>query len=152
MKSARTRFGVSIDTELATRFDAEISAKGYRTRSKALEDLIRNWLIKQEITLHNNKGVGVITLIYDHHTTATSGALLHIQHHHTGRVVTTTHIHLNEYLCMEVIIVRGYIAEIKHLAEELAPVRGVKQVKLTLTSADALSSPQAGHEHTPVEE
>jgi CopG family nickel-responsive transcriptional regulator len=145
VKSARTRFGVSIDSELATRFDAKIAAKGYRTRSKALEDLIRSWLIEQELTLQNKEAVGVIILVYDHQTAATTGALLHIQHHHTSKVVSTTHIHLNEYSCMEVIIVRAHASEIRHIADELAPVRGVKQVKLTITTDDALTPPQGTH-------
>lgn len=145
--SSRTRFGVSIDSELATQFDTEIAVKGYKTRSKALEDLIRSWLIEQRLTQQNKEAVGVITLLYDHETTTTTGALLHIQHHHAGKVVSTTHIHLNEQACMEVIIVRGCVSEIRHVADELAPVRGVKQVKLTMTADEMLTAASEKSEH-----
>lgn len=129
----RVRFGVCLEEELVKNFDSEIRKKGYRNRSKAIGDLIRDWLIQQRIVLEEKEGVGVITLLYDHEIRATTDALLDLQHLYAGKVVATTHIHLTHHLCLEVLIVKGMISQIKEIADKLSPIRGVKQVKLTLT-------------------
>ncbi len=51
--------------------------------------------------------MGVVTLIYDHHVSRIAERLTDLQHHHLDRVVTTTHVHLDERRCLEVILLRG---------------------------------------------
>lgn len=130
----RVRFGVSVEEALIQKFDGEIQKKGYSNRSKLIADLIRDWLIQQKINLENIKGVGVITLLYDHEIRTTTDALLDVQHSYTSKVVTTTHIHLDSHTCLEVLIVKGDLARIKEIADQLSPIRGVKQVQLTVTT------------------
>ncbi|MBE0479308.1 nickel-responsive transcriptional regulator NikR [Candidatus Aerophobetes bacterium] len=132
--SERVRFGVCLEKDLIQKFDEEIKIKSYTNRSKAIGDLIRDWLIQQKISLQDREGVGVITLIYDHEIRATTDALLDLQHSYTGKVITTTHIHLNPHICLEVIIVKGRLPQIKEIADKLSPIRGVKQVQLNLTT------------------
>jgi CopG family nickel-responsive transcriptional regulator len=42
------RFGVSIDGQLMKKYDALISRKGYKNRSEAIRDLIRDRLVDEE--------------------------------------------------------------------------------------------------------
>ena len=42
------RFGVSIEEDLLTQFDAQIHEKGYTNRSEAIRDLIRAQIVHQE--------------------------------------------------------------------------------------------------------
>lgn len=130
----RVRFGVCLEEDLIQKFDEEIQKKGYTNRSKAIGDLIRNWLIQQKINLEDREGVGIITLLYDHQIRITTDALLDVQHSYSNKVVTTTHIHLDAHICLEVIIVKGNLGKIKEIADRLSPIRGVKQVQLTLTT------------------
>jgi len=130
----KVRFGVCLDESLLKRFDAEIGKKGYNNRSKAIGDLIRNWLIEESWKVEEKRGVGVISLLYDHDTRTTLDALIDLQHSYTSMVVASTHVHLDAHTCLEVVIVRGKISVIKKLADHFAPIRGVKQVKLTLTT------------------
>jgi len=132
--AGRVRFGVCLEGELVKKFDQEIQKKGYNNRSKAIGDLIRDWLIQQKISLEGKQGVGVITLLYDHEVRATTDALLDIQHSYSGKIVSTTHIHLDPHICLEVLIVKGELSQIKEIADRLSPIRGVKQVQLTLTT------------------
>ncbi len=43
-----TRFGISIDDELLQTFDQLIEKAGYQSRSEAIRDLIRNYLVQRQ--------------------------------------------------------------------------------------------------------
>lgn len=42
------RFGVSLDKDLLTEFDRKIAEEGYETRSKAVGDLLKEYVIEKE--------------------------------------------------------------------------------------------------------
>jgi len=134
--SQKVRFGVCLDENLLKKFDEEIQKKGYTNRSKAIGDVIRNWLIQEHWKMEERKGVGVISLLYDHEIRKTLDALVDLQHSYTNMVIASTHVHLDPHTCLEVIIVRGKLSLIRKIADHLAPIRGVKQVKLTLTTEE----------------
>ncbi|RLE14013.1 nickel-responsive transcriptional regulator NikR [Candidatus Aerophobetes bacterium] len=137
--SQRIRFGVCLEGELVKRFDSEIKKKGYNNRSKAIGDIIRDWLIQEQLVKAEEKeGVGVITLLYNHEVRTTMDALVDLQHSYPHIVIATTHVHLDPHICLEVIIARGKLNTIKEIADHLSPIRGVKQVKLILTTADEI--------------
>lgn len=132
--SRRVRFGVCLEEELIRKFDREIKKKGYTNRSKAIGDIIRSWLIQEQLGVEKGEGVGVITLLYNHEVRSTMDALLELQHSYPGVLIATTHVHLGPHICLEVIIAKGKLNLIKKIADRLSPIRGVKQVKLILTS------------------
>ncbi len=79
--------------------------------------------------------MGVVTLIYDHHVSRIARRLTDLQHHHLDRVVTTTHVHLDEHRCLEVILLRGPAREIRDLADDLIGTKGVETGRLVLAPA-----------------
>ena len=79
--------------------------------------------------------MGVVTLIYDHHVSRIARRLTDLQHHHLDRVVTTTHVHLDEHRCLEVILLRGPARQIRDLADDLIGTKGVETGRLVLASA-----------------
>jgi CopG family transcriptional regulator, nickel-responsive regulator len=65
--SELARTGVSLEEDLLQEFDRLIAKRGYKNRSEAFRDLIREALLTE--TVHSNKPVvGTLTLVYDHHT------------------------------------------------------------------------------------
>ncbi len=132
--SELVRFGVSMDEKLLSKFDQLIESKGYSNRSEALRDLIRDSLVQAESELGTKKMVGVITILYNHHTREIGDTLTELQHHFYQAIISTTHIHLDEHNCLEVMIARGRGVDIKEIADRLIGSRGVKHGKLTLTS------------------
>jgi len=129
-----TRFGVSIDDQLLVKFDELIARKGYTNRSEAIRDLIRDSLVQTEWESASQETIGTITLVYNNHTHELSDLLTHLQHLHYGSIISTTHIHLDEGNCLEVLIVRGKGEEIKHISDLLISARGVKHGRLSLTT------------------
>ncbi|HMP89601.1 MAG TPA: nickel-responsive transcriptional regulator NikR [Kiritimatiellia bacterium] len=128
------RFSISIDSELLKQFDRYIALKKYQNRSEAIRDLIRKSLIEQEWKA-NQEVVGVITLVFNHHQRQLQDKMTEIQHKYHHIVVSTTHIHLGEHDCLEVIIARGKASLVQSLSELLTAMKGVKDGSLTMSSA-----------------
>lgn len=130
------RFGVSLNSELLERFDVLNELKGYKTRSEAIRDLIREELVEQEWQGEDadRETVGVFSIIYDHHQNELSQVLNGIQHDHLELIVSTTHIHVDHHNCLEVIILRGSSQRIRQVTDRIASTRGVKHGKLIMTS------------------
>jgi CopG family nickel-responsive transcriptional regulator len=129
-KAELKRFGVSMNRELLALFDRYLAEHRYKNRSEALRDMVRKALVAEEWD-HNRETVGAITLIYDHHTPGLSQKLNNLQHDFAGKVIASTHIHLDHHHCLEVIVARGKARLVKVLADSLIAQRGVKYGNLT---------------------
>ena len=70
-----SRFGVSMDAELLSAFDALIEKKGYANRSEAFRDLVRDEIIKTKWTESNEPTIAALCMVFDHHY---AGALFQI--------------------------------------------------------------------------
>jgi len=134
---AVTRFGVSIADQLVKAFDKRIHAKGYRTRSEAIRDIIRDYLVEGEWERQTDPVVGTITVVYGHGTRELTRALTDLQHRFHGSVVCSTHIHLDEHNCLEVVVVKGAASQVRAIADRLISTRGVKHGKLVCTTTGA---------------
>ena len=128
------RFGVSIEKNLLDKFDQIIQLKGYVNRSEAIRDMIRDRLVIEELNDKNAESIGTLTLIYSHDVHELSEKLNEIQHHNHRIIVSTTHIHLDEHNCLEVLILRGKTKQIQTIADKLLSVKNVRHGKLTCTT------------------
>jgi CopG family nickel-responsive transcriptional regulator len=128
------RFGVSMEEDLLTRFDAMVEARGYRSRSEAIRDLVRQELVKDEWAEPKAEVVGTITIVYEHHQHELANVLADLQHQHHGAILCSTHIHLDEHNCLEVVIARGSSARLRLIANALISTRGVKHGQLVSTT------------------
>ena len=128
------RVGVSFEPELLTNFDKLIRTKGYTNRSEAIRDLVRKAIIDEAVTEERGEVIGTLTIIYDHHEGDVTDKLLHIQHHHHTEISSTTHIHMDEKLCLEVLVVRGKVKSVRSLADSIKALKGVKHGELVIAS------------------
>lgn len=128
------RFSVSLEGELLKAFDEYIDQMGYTSRSEAVRDLIRDKLVVREWQDPKAEGVGVVTLVYDHHQRDLPEKLTQLQHRFFREIVSTTHIHLDRHNCLEVIIVRGQARTLQSIADLLISTKGVKHGRLLATT------------------
>ncbi|MCL6476314.1 MAG: nickel-responsive transcriptional regulator NikR [Firmicutes bacterium] len=128
------RFGVSIPADLVDAFDHLIEGKGYRTRSEAIRDLMRDALVESEWESNTGEVVGTVTIVYNHEVREISRVLTQLQHQYVDAIVCTTHVHMDEHNCMEVLVVRGSAAQVQAIADKLISMRGVKHGKLVCTT------------------
>jgi CopG family nickel-responsive transcriptional regulator len=131
-----SRISISLENALLEAFDRSIEARGYGNRSEAIRDLIRDQLIKEEAERATGEQVAVVTLVYDHHARELAARLIDKQHHHHELVVSSLHVHLGERHCLEVSVLRGPAAQVRHLGEELLATKGVLHGEIVLTSGE----------------
>jgi len=131
------RFGVSIEEKLLKKFDSVIAGKGYVNRSEAVRDLIRDLLETDDLADAEAEVIGTLTFIYSHDVREISDKLNDIQHHHYTAIISSTHIHMDEHNCMEVLILRGKACEIQTISDNLLSLKNIRHGKLTTTAASS---------------
>jgi CopG family nickel-responsive transcriptional regulator len=132
--SSLLRYTITMPEELFKAFDRRNRRKGYRNRSEAIRDLVRDALVRDEWSRPNRRIVAALTIVYDHHTRGLAEKLTDAQHRHGHEIISTLHVHLDHRNCLEVIVLRGKAGEVRALADSLAAVKGVKHSNLSLTT------------------
>lgn len=128
------RYTITMPHELFAAFDERNKQKGYRNRSEAIRDLVREALVKEEWANPDERVAATVTMVYDHHTRALADKITEVQHDFGDLIVSTLHVHLDHHNCMEVIVLRGLAREIHAVADALTCIKGVKHAQLTLTT------------------
>ena len=128
------RFGVSLEKALLNKFDALIKEKKYTNRSEALRDLIRQELVQKQWQ-EGQEVAGAITLVYDHHKKEVLSGVIDKQHDFQEVIISTQHIHLDHYNCLEIIAVRGRARDIQRLANTMKAIKGVRNATLSISSS-----------------
>ena len=131
--SGIVRLSFSIEEPLLERLENLVQEGNYTNRSEFIRDLIRDRLV-EEAWNRDEEAVGTVTLIYNHHTRDLPGRLTHLQHHHHDVILATTHIHLDDDLCAEIVVVKGVAHQIQHLADSLRKEKGVLHASLSVSS------------------
>jgi len=129
-----TRFGVSLPSELISAFDESIKRRGYANRSEAIRDMMRDRLVEEEWESYDGDVVATVTIVYDHETRELSSALNHIQHHFHSTVICTTHVHMDEHNCLEVVVLKGRADAVRKIADRLISTKGVKHGRLVCST------------------
>jgi CopG family nickel-responsive transcriptional regulator len=128
------RFSVSIEKELVENFEKILKLDNYKNRSKAITDLINNYLLEKKISISGNPTVaGVITMVYNHHKRCLTEEITHLQHHFIDVIISTQHIHLNEEKCLEIVALKGKYDRINELYTKLKSLKGVINAKLIIS-------------------
>ena len=126
---------MSLPSDLLDRFDEIIEKRGYSSRSEALRDAIRNYIVNYEwMSEVQGERVGVISLVYEHDQRGLADELTEIQHRHMGLITSSVHVHLDHENCLEIIALHGDGDAIRQLAETEMALKGVKYVKLNAIS------------------
>jgi len=132
------RIGVSLDKGLLEKFDKLIAGKGYQSRSEAIRDLVREQISSERLEEPSVSAVAAVCLVYNHHASNLMKKLTALQHSHLLQVISSLHIHLGEHDCMEIVVLKGRIGQIKKVADSIICQKGVKLGKINLVPADTV--------------
>jgi len=126
------RITATLDEDLVEELDRFQKDRGYQNRSEALRDLIRAGL--RETAGENEGGacVGALVYVYDHEVRALAKRLTTAQHDHHDLSVATMHVHLDHQSCLEVAVLRGSSADVRHFSEHIIAERGVRHGRLVI--------------------
>ncbi|MDY0395050.1 nickel-responsive transcriptional regulator NikR [Virgibacillus halophilus] len=112
--------------------------KGYVNRSEAIRDLVRDALLRHVWDEDEQIAAGSILLFYNHHRRNLMEELTNIQHEMHDQIMATTHFHLDNDHCLEMIIVKGKPNEIQRLSNQLTSLKGVDYGRLTLAPLNSI--------------
>ena len=143
-KEVMARVGISVEEPLMRQFDHYLSRRGYKNRSEAVRDLIREKLTEQQAA-GGGEMVGTIVVVYDHHKPGLVEQLLTLQHDSDATIVASLHVHLDHHHCLETIIARGLTAKLEKLQGAIAALKGVGQCQISWASCRVMHA--AGHGH-----
>ncbi len=142
------RITISLDEALAQEFDALIERRGYRNRSEAVRDLLREHLeaARQQESAAGRGGhcVANLSYVYNHHERDLAERLTELQHGHHDLTVATMHAHLDHDNCLESVILKGPTGAVRAFADALVAERGVRHGQLNVVSVEVANS---AHDH-----
>ena len=136
--SALKRFGVSMDGSLLRRFDNLVKLRGYENRSEAVRDLVREAIIQQTWEENDQIIAGSILLFYDHHQRNLLEEMNNIQHSVHDLILASTHFHVNHDNCLELIVVKGRVKDIRELSNKLTSLKGVSYGNFTVAPVEQI--------------
>lgn len=121
------RVTISLDDDLAARFDAVVRDRAYASRSEAVRDLVRVAVDgERRAATHGGTCVASLSYVYNHRTRALAARLLDLQHAHHDLVAATTHIVLDHEASLETVLLRGPTAAVQRFADRVVAERGVR--------------------------
>ncbi len=142
---ALERISVSLDEDLTAQFEQYLQARGYKNRSEAIRDLIREKLESERIEdADDGHCIGTLTYVFNHHERELARRLTNTQHHHHDVAVSTLHVHLDHDNCMETVVVNGSTRQVKAFANSIISQPGVRHGKLNVIPAEV---EQDSHHH-----
>jgi len=139
------RFTVSMDEELFEQFDRIAHARGYDNRSEAIRDLVRDYLETSRLQ-KDNKGhcIATLTYVYNHHERDLAALVTSSHHEHHDLTLSSMHVHMDHDNCLEVVILRGTVQDVRFFANKVIAKNGVRHGKLHIIPIEIS---EISHEH-----
>ena len=82
--------------------------------------------IASDVAESGNGECVAVVAAFDHKTRALSNRMVEHQHEHTSLVISSMHVHLNHDKCVEAVVMRGKMRQVRHLAETMIAETGVE--------------------------
>lgn len=130
-----SRISISLPEELLTELDEMVAARGFASRSQAINDMLHQSLVEHKRERGDDVMVGVLTLFYDNSVAGLQKQLADLQFQYIDEVISSLHVHLIHNQTMEVILVQGPAKKLQSIADEMITRRGVISGKMQLIAA-----------------
>ncbi|HEY7759172.1 MAG TPA: nickel-responsive transcriptional regulator NikR [Burkholderiales bacterium] len=141
------RFTISLSESLAKEFDDLIRNKGYKNRSEAVRDMLRDLLKSDRLERQEAPYcVAALSYVYNHHARDLAERLTNLQHQHHDLVLSTMHVHLDHDNCLETLMLRGATGEVTAFANALMAEAQVRHGRLNLVPVE-IDNHVAHHHH-----
>jgi len=153
------RVTVTIDDDLMADLNQFVAKRGYQNRSEAVRDLARAAIQQAALDISGGtrRCIGAVIYVYDRSARQLTKRLIEVSEDGHDLSRTTLHIDLDHDRCMEVMVLRGRIEEVKRLSDQVIAQRGVRHGRLVLVPIDFKSKVPARkrmatgrHPHVPV--
>ncbi len=116
------RFGVSMEEELVALLDELAQREQYANRSEALRSLVRARLAEDTDPEDERPVAGIVSLLYPYDRRL---ARAPIAPYPSLRISANLQLHLQESICLKVLVVQGKSSEVHRWAQPLVAQKGV---------------------------
>ncbi|MCI4335984.1 MAG: nickel-responsive transcriptional regulator NikR [Thermoplasmata archaeon] len=140
------RTAISLEPEVLEALDAWVTHRNSPSRSEAIRFLVRQQLAIESLADPEADAVGTVLVLYDHRKPMVQRRLTAAQHRWGEHIRSTSHVHLEGDVCLEVMILAGRRGELERAAEDLRGVKGVNQGDYLLATPE-LAGGRTGHLH-----
>jgi CopG family nickel-responsive transcriptional regulator len=125
------RITITIDDELLATLDALCERRGYASRSEAVRDLVRAAALQDRAEGDGEaECFATLAYVYEHATRDLARRLTDRQHDRHDLSVATLHVHVSHEDCLEVVVLRGRIDDVRAMADSVLSQRGVRHGQL----------------------
>lgn len=132
------RVTISLDGDLAADFDAIIAARGYRSRSEAVRDILRTYLEEaRRLTRAQGQCVATLAYVFNRGERALAERLAELQHEHHDLTVAAMRTPLDHDDCLESVILKGSVANVRGMADQVTSLTGVRHAELHVISVES---------------
>jgi CopG family transcriptional regulator, nickel-responsive regulator len=130
-----SRISISLPEDLLSDLDRMVEARGFESRSQAVNDMLHQFLLEHKCDQGDDVMVGIVALFYKNSVPGLQKQLADLQFQHIDEVVSSLHVHLMHNQTMEVILVQGPARKLQLIADEMTSRRGVTSGKMHLIAA-----------------
>lgn len=128
-----TRVSLTLPQDLLDELERSLKAQGYASRSEAVRDALRDFLVSYRWRSElKGEQLGAILVMFEHDVRGLTDTLMDIQHDNANIIRAVQHLHVDQKNCLEILIVKGPAESIRKLVDRLGALRGVKQAKLVV--------------------
>jgi CopG family transcriptional regulator, nickel-responsive regulator len=146
MAKGVVRTAISLEPEVLGALDRWARRRNSRSRSDAIRFLVRGATSASELADPDADAVGTVMVLYDHRSPYVQRRLTAAQHRWGDHIRSSSHVHLEGDVCLEVMILAGHRREVERAAEDLRGVKGVSQGDFLIASPGAAGG-GSGHRH-----
>ncbi|MGB0697297.1 MAG: nickel-responsive transcriptional regulator NikR [Rhodospirillaceae bacterium] len=146
------RISISLDEDLLAAFDRLSEDQGYTNRSEAFRDLLRDRLERDHLAREEHGTcIAALTYVYDHQKRQLAARLVKDHHHRHDLSLSTLHVHIDHDNCLETVILRGPVSEVRAFADRVLAQPGVRHGDLHLIPVTTGHVPHhhGAHSHAP---
>lgn len=140
------RTAISLDPASLAALDRWAAARNSANRSDAVRFLVRQATSADSLGDPTADAVGTVMVLYDHRSPYVQRRLTAAQHRWGEHIRSSSHVHLQGDVCLEVMILAGQRRELERAAEDLRGVKGVSQGDFLL-AAPGPAGGRTGHRH-----
>lgn len=130
-----SRISISLPSELLRDLDRMVRARGFESRSQAINDMLHQSIVGHQQELGDDVMVGIIALFYNNSVAGLQKKLADLQVRYIDEVINSLHVHLMHNHTMEVVLVQGPARKLQTIADQMISRRGVISGRIHLVAA-----------------
>ncbi|MCE2576146.1 CopG family ribbon-helix-helix protein [Komagataeibacter sp. FNDCR2] len=120
-----SRVSISLPPHILRDLDEMVEAKGYLSRSQAIQNVLHQELISCRQDNEDEVMAGVIILFYDNAATGLQQKLADMQYENLAEVISSLHVNLIRRQTLEVMLVQGKVKKLREIENQFKTLAGV---------------------------